>query len=178
MEKNGIIKIAIIGAESTGKSTLVKELAAHFNTTYVEEYAREYFNTHNIDDYSIEVFDHIYSRQIENENEKMKSAHRFLFCDTTLITGKIWSEEVFGKTAEFIAEHLPKNNYDLYLVTENDLPWIADGQRKNPHNRNELQIKNIELLKELNATYALVGGFHEKRLQNAVEIILKHFALT
>ena len=178
MEKNGIIKIAIIGAESTGKSTLVKELAAHFNTTYVEEYAREYFNTHNIDDYSIEVFDHIYSRQIENENEKMKSAHRFLFCDTTLITGKIWSEEVFGKTAEFITEHLPKNNYDLYLVTENDLPWIADGQRKNPHNRNELQIKNIELLKELNATYEIVSGLQEQRLVNAVSLIKKHFALT
>lgn len=178
MEKNGIIKIAIIGAESTGKSTLVKDLAAHFNTTYVEEYAREYFNTHDIDDYSIEVFDHIYSQQILNEKEKIKSAHRLLFCDTTLITGKIWSEEVFGKTAEFIAEHLPKNNYDLYLVTENDLPWVADGQRKNPHNRNELQNKNIELLRELKANYALVGGLNEKRLQNAVEIIRKYFVLT
>lgn len=178
MEKNGIIKIAIIGAESTGKSTLVKELAAHFNTTYVEEYAREYFNTHDIDDYSIEVFDHIYSRQILNENEKIKSAHRFLFCDTTLITGKIWSEEVFGKTAAFITEHLPKNNYDLYLVTDNDVPWVADGQRKNPHNREELLNKNIELLNELKASYEMVGGLEEQRLLNAIGIIKKYFALT
>ncbi len=178
MEKNNIIKIAVVGAESTGKSTLVKDLAQHFKTEYVEEYAREYFNTHNINDYSIEVFDEIYGRQLQNEDDKIKSASQFLFCDTTLITGKIWSEEVFGKIAPFIVEHLIKHHYDLYLVTDNDVPWVADGQRKNPHNRKELLNKNIELLKELEATYEMVNGLHEQRLTNAISIIKKHFALT
>jgi len=178
LEKNSIIKIAVIGAESTGKSTLVKELAQYFHTEYVEEYAREYFNTHNIDDYSIDVFDKIYSKQLENEELKSVHATRFLFCDTTLITGKIWSEEVFGKTAPFINERIFKHHYDFYLVTDNDVPWVADGQRKNPHNRGELLNKNIELLKELKARYEIVNGLHEQRLKNAVSIIKKHFALT
>lgn len=177
MEKTGIIKIAAIGAESTGKSTLVKDLAAYYHTAYVEEYAREYFNTHDINNYSIEVFDTIYSRQLLNEQEKLKQANRVLFCDTTLITGKIWSDEVFSKTAHFISEHLPKNSYDLYLVTQNDIPWVEDGQRKNPNNREELLNKNVELLKELNARFEFVSGLNEMRLKNAVDIIKRYFAL-
>lgn len=177
MEKTGIIKIAVIGTESTGKSTLVKDLAAFYNTVYVEEYAREYFNTHDLNNYSIDVVDSIYKTQLLNEQEKLKQANRVLFCDTTLITGKIWSDEVFNKTAEFINEHLPLYNYDLYLVTQNDIPWVADGQRKNPNNRDELLNKNIELLKELNAQYELVGGLNENRLENAIDIIKRYFVL-
>lgn len=176
MEKTNIIKIAIIGAESTGKSTLVKDLATYFKTVYVEEYAREYFDTHDINDYSIDVFDTIYRQQLINEQVKIKLANRFLFCDTTLITGKIWSDEVFNITAQFIKEQLPISKYDLYLVTQNDIPWVADGQRKNPNNRDQLLAKNIDLLKQLNATYELVGGLNEERSRNAIEIINRHFA--
>ncbi len=177
LEKNTIIKIAVIGAESTGKSTLVKNLAEHYHTSFVSEYAREYFNEHSIENYSIDVFDKIYRTQLENENREIKKANRFLFCDTTLITGKIWSDEVFGQTAQFISEQLHKNNYDLYLVTLNDVPWVADGQRKNPNYREELLSKNIELLKLLNAKFYLINGLGEQRLKNAVEFINRDFGV-
>lgn len=177
MEKNKIIKIAIIGAESTGKSTLAKQLAAHFNTVYVSEYARDYFDEHTIENYSINVFDIIYSKQINNETEAEKKAKRFLFCDTTLITGKIWSEEIFNKTAPFIEEHLPKINYALYLVTNNEVPWEKDHQRKNPHNREELLQRNLDELKKLNATYKVVEGMNEARLHNAIKYIEELFGI-
>lgn len=175
MEKNNIIKIAVIGAESTGKSSLVKDLAEHYKTIYVSEYAREYFNTHNINLYSIEVFDTIYRTQINNENTALIHANKFLFCDTSLITGKIWSDEVFGITAKYIDDNLTKVKYDLYLLMENDVPWVKDNQRKNPYNRNELYKKNIDELIKLDARYEIISGINEQRLKNAIIKINKIF---
>lgn len=175
MEKNSIIKIAVIGAESTGKSSLVKDLAQYYKTTYVSEYAREFFNTHNINSYTIEVFDTIYRTQINNENLALIHANNLLFCDTSLITGKIWSDEVFGITAKYIDDNLTKVKYDLYLVMKNDLPWVKDDQRKNPHNRNEIFEKNIDELKKINARYELIDGLNEQRLNNAIIKINKIF---
>lgn len=177
LEKNNIIRIAVIGAESTGKSTLVKELANYYKTTFVSEYARDYFNEHSIENYSIDVFDKIYRTQLENEKKELEKAKRFLFCDTTLITGKIWSEEVFGTTAQFIHENWHQTFYDLYLVTQNDVPWVADGQRKNSNNRDELLRKNIELLQLLKAKFYLVNGLGEQRLKNAVNYINREFGI-
>jgi NadR type nicotinamide-nucleotide adenylyltransferase len=177
LEKTPIIKIAIVGAESTGKSTLVKELAKHYHSVYVDEYARDYFNQHNINDYTIDELSHIYLKQTENENVAIKNAGRFLFCDTALITGKIWSEEVFGKTTGFLKENLMNVHYDFYLVMSNDIPWEQDEQRKNPHNRNEIFEKNIDELKKLNADYAIVNGIDELRTKNAIVKINKKYGI-
>jgi NadR type nicotinamide-nucleotide adenylyltransferase len=170
MEK--VIKIAVIGPESTGKSTLCKELASHYKTVYVPEYAREYFTKHkNIDKYSLNELDKIYSQQIENEKKAISDANRFLFCDTTLITGKIWALEDFKKIPPFISENISKIGYDLYLLTNNEVEWKKDPLRKCRDSRNYLLERNIEELKLLNANYKIVEGLREQRLKNAINYI-------
>lgn len=178
MEETKIIKIAVIGPESTGKSTLCEALAKHYNTVYVPEYARQYFTKHkNIDNFSMNELETIYVHQIENEKKAMKTANRFLFCDTTLITGKIWCMEAFMKVPHFISSHISKVTYDLYLLSNNDVKWEKDELRKNPDNREYIFRRNKEELDLLNANYKIICGTNEQRLKNAIKHIDSMFSV-
>src|SRR5688572_24969104 len=119
MEKKDICKIGIVGAESTGKTTLCEKLAAHYNTVWVPEYAREYFNNSDIYNYTLEDLIAIAKKQISMEEELLEKANKILFCDTTLITLKIWAELEFEMVPLLITEQLGKIKYDHYLITDN-----------------------------------------------------------
>lgn len=178
MEETKIIKIAVIGPESTGKSTLCENLAKHYNTVYVPEYARQYFTKHkNIDDFSLNDLETIYIHQIENEKKAAKNANRFLFCDTTLITGKIWCLEAFMKVPRFISTNLSKIDYDLYFLSNNDVKWQKDELRKGEHNREHIFRRNKEELDMLNANYKIICGTNETRLKNAIKHIDSMFSV-
>lgn len=171
MEKGKVIKIAVIGPESTGKTILCEQLAAHYETTFVPEYARTYFETHDISNYLINDLEHIYTKQLELEKEKLKEANRILFSDTNLISGMVWSKKVFDKLPSVIAEKFAQLNYDLHLVCDIDLPWLADMQRKNESDREELLNAHYVILKQHLFNYVVVNGFNESRLQNAIAAI-------
>jgi NadR type nicotinamide-nucleotide adenylyltransferase len=171
MEKSGIIKIAVIGAESTGKSELCVALAKHYNTVWAPEYAREYFNDSDIYNYTIEDLIIIAEKQIALENEVVKKAKRFLFCDTTLITLKVWSELEFKKTPKYINDNLSKIKYDHYFITDNDMPWQQDELRQNKFSRDMILELNKNEVKELNASFSIISGMNKERLKNAVKVI-------
>mgnify|MGYP001571661408 CR=1 FL=1 len=172
MEKKNVIKIALLGAESTGKSTLCQQLADHYKTVFVPEYARQYFTKKkNIDDYSLNDLETIYVHQIENEKKALSDANRFLFCDTTLITGKIWALEDFKTIPAFISQNISKVKYELYLLANNDVNWKKDPLRKNPDNRDYLYNRNVEELELLKANYRIIEGIDEQRLKNAIKHI-------
>lgn len=177
MAEDKIIKIAVIGAESTGKSTLCSDLARHYSTIFVEEYARVYFEKNDIENYKINDLENIYREQIKNEAIALRNAKRYLFCDTTLITAKIWAEEVFKNVPDYIKVNLTKVEYDLYLVSNNDIPWESDPQRKNQHNRPYILNRNIEELELLKAPYAIIGGLNSERVMNAIKHIDEHFKI-
>jgi NadR type nicotinamide-nucleotide adenylyltransferase len=170
MEKN-IIKIGVIGAESTGKSSLCRLLANHYNTLWVPEFSREYFNTRDINNYSLSDLIIIADNQIKSELKKIKKATRFLFCDTTLITLKIWAELEFNKTPEFISDNLHKIKYDYYLITANDVEWEKDNQRKNKFNRDLILKLNINEVEKLNSSFSIINGVNDTRLNNSVKIL-------
>ena len=171
MEEKRIIKIAVVGPESTGKSTLCEQLALHYQTVFVPEYARHYFKKKNIDDYSLNELETIYVHQVENEKKAIPTANRFLFCDTSLITGKIWGLEDFRSVPHFISTNISKIKYDLYLLTNNDVIWKKDALRKNPDNREHIYKRNIEELEALRANYKVIEGLNEQRLTNAINYI-------
>lgn len=171
MEKEGVIKIAVIGPESTGKTQLCEQLAAHYKTTFVPEYARTYFETHDISNYSIKDLELIYTKQLELERDKLAEANRILFSDTNLISGMVWSQKVFDKLPMVITEKFAKLNYDLHIVCDIDLPWVADNQRKNESDREELLNAHYVILKQHKFNYVVVNGFNELRLQNAIKAI-------
>lgn len=173
MEKKGIIKIGIVGPESTGKSVLCEQLAKHYTTKFVPEFARDYFTTHSIHSYTLQDLESIYTQQLALENQLIKNAHEFLFCDTTLLSGKVWALEVFNTVPKVIDENLKKETHQLYLLCDLDLPWVQDEQRMNKHNRDELFQDHITLLNELDANYEIISGKHEHRLLNAIKAIEK-----
>jgi NadR type nicotinamide-nucleotide adenylyltransferase len=173
MEKSVIRKIAIVGAESTGKTWLCEKLAAHFSTVWVPEYAREYFNDSDVYNYTLNDLEIIAKKQLQMEEELIKKADRFLFCDTTLITLKIWAELEFETTPGYITSNLNKSKYSHYFITDNQIPWVADKLRENKHSRELLFEMNEYEVKKSGVQYSIISGSDQQRLENAIAIIDK-----
>lgn len=170
-----IKKIAILGAESTGKTELSKELALHYQTIWAPEFARDYFNTHDINHYTIDDLDTIAKKQLELEKEFLPKANHYLFCDTTLITIKIWSTYQFNKVSELITQSIRNTDYDLYLICNNDVKWEADTQRRNPDLRDHLLKWNIHEVMKINSEYHIIEGTGSDKLKSAISIIDSQF---
>lgn len=171
-----IKKIAIVGPESTGKSTLSQQLAKYYNVPWVPEYAR-YYCAALTTPCTLQDEVNMFHGQVALEESVLAMADTdFIICDTTFITVKIWSDEMFGETPQVVLDELHKRPYDLYLLLDIDLPWQEDPLRDFPTMREHfLEIWHKEL-KQLKANYVVVGGI-ENRLQNAITAIddfLKH----
>lgn len=132
--ENKIIRIALIGPESTGKTTLAEKLAAHYHTVWVREYARDYVAGLNRK-YTYDDVLHCIKMQMHEEKEALKVARRFLFADTELIIHKIWLWDVFKNYPAEMDEEINRTAYDLYLLLYPDLPFVEDPVRENPHRR-------------------------------------------
>jgi len=173
-EKNKIIRIAITGPESTGKSTLAEQLAVHFNTTWVPEFAREYLNAMNRP-YTRDDILFIAKSQLQNECKLIRKAKKFLFADTELLVTKIWSEHRFENCHAWILQNMLRYKYDFYLLCNIDLPWEFDPLREHPHLREYFFNKYETEMKTLNFNYEIISGNKENRLKNAVTAIEKFF---
>lgn len=175
LQNQNIIKIAITGPESTGKSTLSKTLAEHYQTSWSPEFAREYIQNLNRP-YEFEDLHIIALGQLELENKMKKYINRILFCDTDFLVLKIWSEHKFGKVGTFIQDHYQKNSYDLTLLLDIDLPWQYDPQREHPDQRQFFFDWYLEELKKSNATFKIVSGNAEERTSTAIRYIDEMFS--
>lgn len=163
-------RIAITGPESTGKSSLCKQLAKHFNDQWVPEVAREYIA--KLDrPYQQEDILQIAIKQKAAENEAEKQANQFLFCDTELIVCKIWSEHKYKACNPWIVNQIKMSNYDLYLLCDIDLPWEPDPQREHPDLREYFFKKYIQELSMHQFNYKIVNGKGKERLNNAIKFI-------
>ena len=163
-------RIAIVGPECTGKSTLSSALAKHFNTQWVPEYAREFLNKLGRP-YTQEDLFIIAKGQLKEEELLEPKANKFLFCDTNLLVIKIWSDFKFGKTPKKILELWQPNKYSLHLLTAIDVPWEFDPLREHPHKREELyKIYKDELVKS-KIPFIEVGGSPAQRLSTAIKAI-------
>lgn len=167
---NYIKKIAIVGPESTGKSTISAQLAGHYQTVWVPEYARGYCEKLTEPCTWQDEINMFYG-QLELEKELLPQANKILICDTTFITVKIWSDHMFGKSPQEVLDALPNHSYDLYLLMDIDMPWEEDPLRDFPHLREHFMEVWHEELKSLNASYAVISGSGEKRLLHAIEAI-------
>jgi NadR type nicotinamide-nucleotide adenylyltransferase len=166
--------ISITGPESTGKSSLATALANHYNTVWVEEYAREYLSEIGRP-YEFGDIVKIAKGQLLRENHKKEEAAKFLFCDTDMLVCKIWSEFRYGRSDPWIRKMVENHRYDLYLLCDIDLPWEEDPLREHPHRRKELFDLYIYDLKRLKLPFELVSGHGKCRLDNAISIIDKTF---
>ncbi len=181
MEKNlrqeeaNIIKVVLFGPESTGKTTLSKQLARHYNTVWVAEYAREYLQDKwNNERKTCENKDliPIAIGQIRLENELVKKADKVLICDTDLLETKVYSQEYYGGFVDpKLDEAARENKYDLYLLTYIDTPWEADDLRDRPGQRQEMFNAFENALQSHQKNYILLKGDMKTRLDKAVKAI-------
>ena len=124
-------KIAIVGPEASGKSVLAKELAQYFNTSYAEEYSREYLEEVGLG-YSRADLLEIAKGQIKNEDEAIKQANDWVFFDTNLVVIKIWSLYKYQQLDPEITKLHQERSYDLHLLLRPDLIYENDPLRENP----------------------------------------------
>lgn len=175
-----IKKVVIIGPESTGKSSLSAALAAHYDTIWCREYAREYL-LQNGTDYTFDTLLDIAKGQIQLEEIALKTVENeqkeFLFLDTDMYVMKVWCEYVFGQCHDFILEQINQRKYDFYLLANIDLPWTKDELREYPDEKPRQELFHIykDILINQNVPWALVSGIGEEREQNAIRALDAHF---
>ncbi len=167
-----MLKIAITGPESTGKTTLTRQLAAHYDTLWVPEYARFYLL--QLDrPYTPEDVIEIAKGQVHWENELVKLTNRLLFCDTDLIVIKIWLKFKYNIENEWVEAKLKSQLYDLHLLCDIDLPWQDDPLRENPNLEDRKTLYDLykNELQKLKVPFYEIKGTEAERKQQAVAII-------
>ncbi|MDY2585894.1 ATP-binding protein [Winogradskyella aquimaris] len=169
------IKVVLFGPESTGKTTLSRQLARHYNSVWVPEYAREYLqNKWNNERKTCEPEDlmPIAIGQMKLENELAQKTDSVLICDTDILETKVYSEAYYSGTCDPILEaYALKNSYDLYFLTYIDTPWEKDDLRDKPNERERMFKAFEDALIKYNRPYVLLKGGKEVRLKIAVEHI-------
>lgn len=170
ISKSAIKKIAVVGPESTGKSTISAQLAKYYDTVWVPEYARGYCEALTGPcTWQDEI--NMFKGQINLEESIFPYANKIIICDTTFITVKIWSDHTFGESPQEVIDELPKHPYDLYLLMDIDLPWQDDPLRDFPYMREHFMHVWHRELTALGAEYHLISGTDTERLKNAIQTI-------
>ena len=179
--KSMLKKIVTIGPESTGKSMLCSQLANHFNTRWVPEYAREYLMKHGTK-YKYDDLYTIAEGQIKGEEtiiNKLQSPQpstqnpKPIFIDTDLSVIKVWSEFVFNTCDNRILTKIANRPYDLYLLCNIDLPWVKDELREYPdlESREKLYHYYKDFLINQHIPWVEISGNYEERLQKGIDAV-------
>ncbi|WP_281323211.1 DUF4301 family protein [Flavobacterium aestivum] len=169
-----IIRIAIFGPESTGKTTLATQLAEYYKTAWVPEFARDYLQEKL--DNGLGVCDvndmlPIAYGQTKLENEKEIIANKYLFCDTTLLVTKVFSDLYYGFCDPLLDKAARAHQYDLFFLTDIDVPWEDDGLRDSPNGRETIFGVFKQSLIDNKKPFITISGDKETRLKKAVAII-------
>ncbi|WP_040280485.1 AAA family ATPase [Psychroserpens damuponensis] len=166
------IKVVLFGPESTGKTTLSRQLARHYNSVWAPEYAREYLQDKwNNERKTCEPDDllPIALGQMKIENELAKKTDSVLICDTDLLETKVYSETYYSGVCDPLLEkYALENKYDLYFLTYIDTPWEADDLRDKPEERLSMFQSFQEALIKYNKPYVLLKGDKKTRLETAI----------
>ena len=164
-----MLKIILTGPESTGKTTLCKQLSQHFQIPFVSEYALSYINNLGRR-YTKKDILRIAKGQFTSEQKNKK----LLFCDTDLITLKIWSCFKYNTCDSWILQKIEKQKIEnrFYLLCKPDIPWKAHPQRENPNERQKLFELYKKEIENIGHKYIVVEK--NKRLQTSIAKLSKY----
>lgn len=186
MSQNGTdpLRVCVVGAESSGTTTLARELARHYNTVWVPEYGRLYterlresgINTFSYE-WRTEEFVHIAEQQQKDEDGLAKKANRVLICDTDALATAIWHQRYLGAWSKEVEQIANRRRYALYLVTDCDIPFEFDGVRDGQHIRPWMTKRFTEELTKRGLPWILLKGAREERLRKAIAEIDKLLGL-
>jgi len=165
-------RICVVGAESTGTTTMARALAEHYQTAWVPEYGRVYseakLRAAEGNEWRTAEFVHIAETQNRMEDALAKQANKILICDTDAFATGLWHERYMNHVALEVEKLHQDRHYDLYLLTADDIPFVQDGTRDGEHIRHWMHKKFIEKLQKHGKPFITLTGCHEKRLAEAI----------
>ncbi len=167
-------KVVVVGSESCGKSTLVRNLATLYNTVFVEEHGRTYYEElGDFETFYREDFHKIAFRQKYFEEEGLKHANKVIFYDTEAIVTLRFLVEYNGVDSELLRQIANEQEYDLWLFLEDDVVFVDDGTRGYVNDRNNSTHLLKQLLKEHRVKYISIKGSFSERLSSAMKEVDK-----
>ncbi len=168
-------RICVLGAESTGTTTLAKALAAHYQTVWVPEYGRMYSEGKVFGDTPVawrsDEFIHIAKAQSLLEDQLALASNGIVIADTDAFATSLWHERYMYSRSPAVEAIAARRHYDLYILTGDEIPFVQDGLRDGEHIRHEMHLRFVERLTEDQKKFIIVSGSHEERLKKAIEVI-------
>lgn len=167
-------RIALVGAESTGTTTTARLLAAHFHSCWVPEYGRFYWEGKQysrLEQWDTDEFIHIALMQAAAEEHLARHAYRGLFCDTDPMATGIWHRHYLHNRSRAVEDIAAKQRYDLYLITDTDIPLEQDGTRDADYEARSLMHRRfIKAVKATGIPYAVLSGSLDGRMSQAIRL--------
>jgi HTH-type transcriptional repressor of NAD biosynthesis genes len=171
-------RVCVLGAESTGTTTLAKALADQLKTVWVEEFGREYSEmklAKNDLNWRTEEFTMIAQEQSRREDAAAREANRVLICDTNAFATVLWHRRYMGTHSAEVEQIARMGRCDLYLLTGDDIPFVQDGLRDGEHIRHEMHTWFEQALGKQSVPWKLLRGPPEKRLRDALRLVCNLF---
>lgn len=187
-------RVVLIGAESTGKTTLAQRLASHYATRWVPEFGREYWEAKvselaerdadgvtrtpdglpvdgPLPELASDEFRHIAAEQQRRENLAAREANRVLICDTNAFVTGTWHERYLGRRSEAVDAIGRRDRVDLYLLAEPDFPFVQDGWRDGENIRDWMHTRFLEQLAARPTPVVRLRGSPDERMAAATAAI-------
>lgn len=163
-------KVCIVGAESTGTTTMAKALAEHYKTAWVPEFGRLYSESklRSNSKWETREFVYIAKQQNELEAELGRIANKILICDTDSFATTLWHERYMGFISKEVDKLSRNRKYDLYFLTDVDIPFVQDGIRDGEHIRHSMHERFRQELLKRNKKFIVLSGSHKVRLRKAI----------
>ena len=170
-----LLRICLVGAESTGTTSLAQKLAAQYDTLWVPEYGRDYTEARKVAgaryEWKSPEFVHIALKQQEHEDLVAKQARRVMFCDTDALATAIWHERYMGSWSQEVEAIAERRQYALYILTQPDIPFVQDRIRDSELLRGWMTDRFRVELTRRNRPWILVQGPLEVRLALCIQAV-------
>ena len=168
-----VARVVILGSESSGTTTLARALAEHYRTTWVPEFGRFYSEgrLHSVQPWQSDEFTFIAIEQARMEDALATLANGVLICDTDPFATAIWHERYMGTSSDAVRAIAASRHYDLYIVTDVNIPFVADDIRDGESFRHWMQGRFIEELSKSGTPMIVVTGPPHARFAAAVNRI-------
>lgn len=169
-------RVCVFGPESTGKSTLARYLASEFDGGCVPEFARGYIDEMGADIDEGDLRRFAFGQVASEEALACRMSDKLLVCDTDALLTSVWSHMLYGRCDPEIEELARSRSYDLYLLTDIDVPWVDDGQRYFPNERRRFMELCETTLRRLERPYVKVSGGWKNRKDTARRAVQRLFS--
>jgi HTH-type transcriptional regulator, transcriptional repressor of NAD biosynthesis genes len=168
-------RAVIIGAESTGTTTLAVDLARRLGTVSVPEYGRLFTEERGLDHKWISRdFEEIACRQMAMEDDAAQRSGPVLVCDTDVLATAVWHERYVGGHIDVIEHMASQRRPHLYVLTADDIAFVQDGLRDGEYLRGRMTQRFRDVLSGTGVPWLEVRGTRRQRVEQVVGAIKEH----